>query len=139
MDARAGAAVAHPTARSGWRPTAAVGVEDLGPLGLLGVVAPRGVLDVEALEDLTATLDALPVWASVVDLTDCVLTSRAVLAELAGTRAGRSGGTVLVVCRRLSGRRLLGRFGVGLPVFGTVEGAVEALVRSDADLAADSA
>lgn len=99
-------------------------------LGDVTVVRPGGVLDrrtLAGLDDAVAAAGA----AVVIDLSDCALTGRRALSELGGRwRNGLA--EVCLVCRRLSGRRLLARAEVRVPVFATVEDAVQARVLHDA-------
>lgn len=82
----------------------------------------------EDLEDLCAGIEAAP---TVVDLSDVIITTPEVVAEVVRRIAGRSGpDRWCLVVSRLSGRRLLVRFGVTATValFATTADAVQALL-----------
>lgn len=98
----------------------------------LAVVAPTGVLDEGVLDELDELIATTPTTPVVIDLTDCVLASPATVAALDTRRWARQDGDVCIVCRRLTGRRLLFHAGVALPVFGSVQDASQALVLGDA-------
>ena len=119
------------TTRGPERPVAVhpVGV---GPEGVVGVVAPHGVFDGRELRRLDRAMQQGAAASVVIDLTECTLADPTAVSELQSIRWDLAAGQVCLVCRRLSGRRLLGRFGVRLAVFGTVEDAVQALLLLDA-------
>jgi len=99
--------------------------------GGVAVLSPSGVLDREVLEQLEVELGSrtTPV---IVDLSDCTLGATDVLSELGVGRWRRASGDVCLVCRRLTGRRLLARAGVRMVVFTSVGDAVQAWVLSAA-------
>lgn len=98
----------------------------------LTVVAPVGVLDRGALTQLDEVVAQTAGSTVVIDLTDCVLASTVTAAALDVRRWTRPAGDVCIVCRRRSGRRLLARVGVALPVFGSLQDARQALVLREA-------
>lgn len=69
----------------------------------------------------------------VIDLDDCIIIDPGALGRLA-TAGRRQQGTTAISSRRLSGRRLMARFGVTerIPVFACVEDAVQAWVLGEA-------
>lgn len=113
-------------------PAALVTVTDLTVDAGLVVVAPVGVLDRVALSRLDEVLHRNGGAAVVIDLTDCTLGTRSTLLDLAPARWGRGRGDVCVVCRRLTGRRLLARAAVPMAMFTSVRDAAQARVLFDA-------
>jgi hypothetical protein len=93
----------------------------------VAVLRPSGCLDrrtVARIDQALADIDAAGV---IIDLSECVLNDQQALADLLG--AGGPGPVErCLVCGRLSGRRLLARAGARMPVFATVQDAVQARV-----------
>lgn len=95
--------------------------------GQIAVLRPRGVIDGAAVVELRSTAATAGTEAVAIDVTDAVLGDRHALVELAAVR-WPDGVAVCVVCHRLSGRRLLIKAGLRLPVFASVQDAVQARV-----------
>ncbi len=97
------------------------------------VLTAAGALDTDTALALGAKMPADVSAAVVVDINDCVITSRDAVDDLDAAIWKRTPGRVCVVCRRRSGRHLVAVRPPGrIAVFQRIEDAVQALVLHDA-------